>query len=805
MSRCDGRCPRGWGWSDREIDVMARAPLATEMGPNRPRHVFGAPAGALRGRGVRGRPRRVIFACIAAVLLVTGCSGGDDDTASGDTDTGDTTTDEGSLTFERTVIDDDPPSGSECCLDVLAVGDVDGDGRADLALGSEGAEGAFWYRNPDWQRFEIGPGDFTTDGRLVDVEGDDDLDFVVSNISEDRIEWWENSGDPTQPSGWEVHTIGDGYAHDVVVGDLSGDDRADVVMFRKRDPVQLTWFEQPADPTGPWVRHELAPGLEGEGLAAGDVDGDGDVDVVAQHILFVNDDGQGGAWTQVDLAEDWGDDVRPAIGDVDGDGAPDVVLAPAEDVVGPIVWVAGPDWTQQTTIDPEDLEGNHTLEVADFDGDGQLDVMAAEMHIGGGRVLVYTNEGGTWTRHVLSSDGSHNARVVDLDGDGRSDIVGKNFDGPKAVEAWINTSSPASAAGSAQSRWTYANIDDDRGSYEGDTPYFGLAFGDLDGDDLTDIASGRYLYLNPGGPMTEGWSRVELPTDGDAMWVLDVGEDGALDVVAQGLPSLYWFEPGADATTWTEHEVVTDITPNDHGNSQGYATAEIHDRPALVMTTGAGLIYVEVPADPTQTPWPTVQITDQPTTEDLLAVGDVDGDGCPDVVGSLDGHDLNWFANPCDGTPGWTAHPLGSTRDWADRAELADLDGDGRLDLVVSDENGDPDGAGTFWFRAPADPTQPWQRSEVVTQASTNAMSVADITGDAAPDIVTGEHKGELDLTVWQNIGAGASWVPELVDSGHESHLGARVVDLDGRGRLGIVSIAWDEPEDMHLWVSAPS
>ena len=765
-----------------------------------------------------GRLPRVVVALLSAMaLLAASCSdaGGDGGTADDgvdaepsddgvDAEPSDDGEASGSVSFERMVIDDDPPSGSDCCLDVLAVGDIDGDGRADLALGSEGAEGAFWYRNPDWQRFEIGPGDFTTDGRLVDVEGDGDLDFVVSNVGEDRIEWWENTGDPTQPSGWEAHTIGDGYAHDVVVGDFSGDDRPDVAMFRKRDPVQLTWFEQPADPREPWARHELAPGLEGEGLAAGDVDGDGDDDLVAKHILFVNDDGQGGSWTPLDLAEDWEDDIRPAIGDVDGDGATDIVLAPAEDVTGPVMWVAGPEWTAQTTIDPDDLDGNHTLEVADFDGDGQLDVMAAEMHIGGGRVLVYTNDDGAWTRHVVSTDGSHNARIVDLDGDGRPDIVGKNFDGAKAVEAWINTSTPGGAAGTSAS-WTYAQLDDDRGTYLGDTPYFGLTFGDLDGDGLTDIASGRHLYLNPGGSMTDGWSRVELPTDADAMWVLDVGEDGTLDVLAQGLPTLYWFEPGTDATTWTAHEVVTDLAPNDHGNSQGYASASIDGRQALVMTTGAGLWYVEVPSDPSQTPWPAVQITDQPTTEDLLAVGDVDGDGCPDVVGSIDGHDLHWFTNPCDGTPGWTAHPLGSTRDWADRAQLADIDGDGRLDLVVSDENGDPEGAGTFWFRAPADPTRPWERSEVANQASTNAMSVADVTGDSAPDIVTGEHKGELELTVWQNVEGGARWVPEMVDSGHESHLGARVVDLDGEGGLGIVSIAWDEPDDMHLWVSAPS
>jgi hypothetical protein len=190
-----------------------------------------------------------------------------------------------------------------------------------------------------------------------------------------------------------------------------------------------------------------------------------------------------------------------------------------------------------------------------------------------------------------------------------------------------------------------------------------------------------------------------------------------------------------------------------------------------------------------------------PTTEDVLAVGDIDGDGCTDVVGSIDEHDLHWFANPCDGSGDWTAHPLGATENWADRAQLADIDGDGRLDLVVSDENGEDDGAGTFWFASPSDPTEPWERRDVATQGSTNAMSVYDVDGDGRPDIVTGEHKGGLAVTVWRNVDDGERWAPEVVDAGRESHLGARVVDLDGQGRLGIVSIAYDKPEDLHLWI----
>jgi hypothetical protein len=288
------------------------------------------------------------------------------------------------------------------------------------------------------------------------------------------------------------------------------------------------------------------------------------------------------------------------------------------------------------------------------------------------------------------------------------------------------------------------------------------------------------------------------------MWILDVDGDGRNDVLAQHLPEIHWLVPSADGLTYEDRVVAEGFVEPDHGDSQGYRTAEIDGAPALVFTTGAGIWYVSVPEDPDQTPWPSTRITGDPTTEDVLAVGDVDGDGCADAVGSVDRTRVGWYRNPCDGGADWNRYEIGSTDDFADRSDLADVNGDGRLDLVVTDENGDPTGAGTFWFEAPADTTAgDWARHTIAEQGSTNAMSVADVDEDGMPDVVTGEHKGALRVVVWQNVDGGNEWVPHVVDRGFESHLGARVVPLDADGTLGIVSIAWDRPDEMNLWVPA--
>ena len=85
----------------------------------------------------------------------------------------------------------------------------------------------------------------------------------------------------------------------------------------------------------------------------------------------------------------------------------------------------------------------HALAVADFDGDGRLDLVAAHMHQGTSpqEVVVYLNGGGglNWRRQVIATTGSHDIVAADLDGDGRPDILGANHGGPfQPVELWLN-------------------------------------------------------------------------------------------------------------------------------------------------------------------------------------------------------------------------------------------------------------------------------------------------------------------------------------------------------------------------------
>jgi len=86
----------------------------------------------------------------------------------------------------------------------------------------------------------------------------------------------------------------------------------------------------------------------------------------------------------------------------------------------------------------------HTLQIADIDGDGRLDIYAAEMHTPGAgdrcrQWILYGDGKGGFDIRVLSTGiGSHESKLGDLNGDGRIDILQKDFQKDRRVDVWLN-------------------------------------------------------------------------------------------------------------------------------------------------------------------------------------------------------------------------------------------------------------------------------------------------------------------------------------------------------------------------------
>jgi hypothetical protein len=365
-------------------------------------------------------------------------------------------------------------------------------------------------------------------------------------------------------------------------------------------------------------------------------------------------------------------------------------------------------------------------------------------------------------------------------------------------------------------RWTYIQADNDRVPTSKKKGSFGIAFADVNGDRKPDIASGAHFYRNPGGEMTKApWPRVDLPLSPPTGKPLDAGllfnvkgSGPARDIIAEDLPNIVWLHTDdPQGAKWTA-KVVAQMPAPRHGNGRMIKLANLTagpERTDILLTGGGGTYRLQVPEKPGAGDWPITKITHTDADEQkAIGLGDIDGDGHTDLVlpGGIRLSDIEWWRNPGKGGGNelWEKRALGKTINMAKMIEMADVNGDGRLDVVATDsENVD---SGLFWFAAPANPvTGEWKRHEIVRGYNgLDSLSVADMNGDGRPDIVIGETKDKLRLAIYENVDGGKSWKEHIISEGKESHKGANAVDLDGDGDLDLVSIAYFGFKDLHVW-----
>lgn len=684
--------------------------------------------------------------------------------------------------FEHVVIDAANPDDPHC----KTLGDLDGDGRLDAIAASSSGDGMFWYEYPNWTKHTIrASGSWTTDMQAGDIDADGDLDLVIPNAA--GLQWYENPrpvGDP-RVDFWVEHLVGAAGAdhHDVELADVDGDGDLDAVSRKKNGGATIFWRQ--VSPTS-WTAVTLST-LAGEGIAVGDLDDDGDLDVA-----------QNGVWSEQISPTNWTDhaidggwtDVGVVIADVDGNGTPDVVLAPSEST-GRLSWyeaadpVAGP-WTEHP-IDPS-VAFLHTFKAADVDADGDLDLVTAEMHQSSDpdEVSVYLNggSGAGWSQLIVDTTGSHNIRVGDIGNDGDLDIFGANWSegapnsaviefweqvdpGPLPLDQWrrhiVETSLP----------WNAVFIDG----------------ADLDGDGLPDLVTGGWWYSNPGN-LGGNWSRTTIGAPLNNMAVVhDFDGDGDLDILGTdgqvNGESFSWARNNGGGQ-FTNFPITNSPTGGDflQGAAVGQVIAGGGPEVVLSWHQGSAATWMfTVPADPTTAAWPLTAISST-TNQEQSPIGDIDGDGDVDVHLGDD-----WLRQDPGGT--FSTQPgVPLTSGVPDRVVLSDLDGDGDSDVVIGIEFANR----LVWGENSNDGAN-WTEHEIATDVDYFSVDAADLDGDGDIDVVGGAHQGSGEVFVYENDGQGTSWVTHTVDPGDSNqidhHDGTQLVDLDLDGDLDIISIGW--------------
>lgn len=345
------------------------------------------------------------------------------------------------------------PAGRTSSESLLAA-DIDKDGDLDFFSGEGRGGRSWWFERTasGWNRRLVSDSDLTDVGAaLLDVDGDGWIDKVASGF------WYRNPGFPPgglpagapDPVFTPCRYSDVEFVHDLYVADMDGDGRKDVVMMWY-DGIRWLRTPPPDSACGPWEEHlvngNTSPQQHG-GIAVGDLDGDGDMDVSRVDRWYENADGKGTAWIEhvnIPFGENglsgWGLSGRARILDLDGDGHNDLVETESDVPNGRVAWFANPDgkglrWVEHLVKDSTDGQDFHSLLLEDFDGDGDLDIFSAGAGSSAGTPKSYIWEnldgkGGSWKEHVIfdGPQSIHEATAADLDGDGDMDILAVNWD-----------------------------------------------------------------------------------------------------------------------------------------------------------------------------------------------------------------------------------------------------------------------------------------------------------------------------------------------------------------------------------------
>jgi hypothetical protein len=285
------------------------------------------------------------------------------------------------------------------------------------------------------------------EARALDVDSDGDLDLVVAREASPNVLLLnDGSGRFTDASAQRIpQAVRDG--EDIAAADFDRDGDVDLVIvsedqFGSAAAPKHAYYLNAGGGTFTDASARIPGRAVSNAVAAADIDGDGDVDLVlgnnGPESVLVND-GAGGFADEsfrVPAVADVTQDVLLA--DVDRDGDPDLVVANEE--AGPNrllmndgrgVFALAPD-AIPLRVQPE---ATRNADLGDVDGDGDLDLMFANVVVAGSspqsRLLLNDGAGrfadATADRLPVMTAASMDAEFVDLDRDGDLDIVTAPF------------------------------------------------------------------------------------------------------------------------------------------------------------------------------------------------------------------------------------------------------------------------------------------------------------------------------------------------------------------------------------------
>ena len=354
--------------------------------------------------------------------------------------------------------------------DGVRLGDLDGDGLPDITAPWEQGGKVFVYFNPGpakardrWPKVLVGEVGDPEDAVFVDLDADGVLDVVSACEGTTRsvfVHWGPTDRKRLHdPGAWKTTPLGNSVGRMRWMFSLplqvDGKRGVDIIAGARGEAAAIGWFESPENPrtVADWRWHPLYQAGWVMTLRAHDVDGDGDLDIVATDRTGTR---RGALWLEhpgprSDVKQPWREHrigpvneyeaMHGTIGDLDGDGLEDIIVAVKG---GPIrfhrrVRGSAVAWETHLIAMPADSGTGKAVAVADVDGNGRPDLVVTCEHATEGKTgvfwLAYDRSPTESRWRAKSINGGEGfifdlLQLVDLDGDGDLDVITEEEKGP---------------------------------------------------------------------------------------------------------------------------------------------------------------------------------------------------------------------------------------------------------------------------------------------------------------------------------------------------------------------------------------
>lgn len=276
-------------------------------------------------------------------------------------------------------------------------------------------------------------GPFSEAASVLDLDGDGDLDIAAGRNWYEAPDWikHEDFRDGAETNGPETDNNSE-FAMDV-----NFDGHVDIVSTGWMRMKGAFWYKNPGKKGEKWTAQRIHSARSLEGIIHGDIDGDGDEDILVNHWSLIV--GQGVTWLEhIDKKPWFVEHVLGPEGEMHGNGLGDINSDGKLDIVTPLGWWKAPDKaaSQKWTFHPDykfkvpsgGSTASHPMLVTDVNGDGVNDIIVGAAHSYGLAWLeqkIDDKGKRSFTQHLIETDYGqfHTMEMGDLNGDGKADLV----------------------------------------------------------------------------------------------------------------------------------------------------------------------------------------------------------------------------------------------------------------------------------------------------------------------------------------------------------------------------------------------